>query len=135
MGTEGLALTPKQDYGTTRALWLSFNCTPPPHPWSLRSLLPLPKHLRVLGIFRPQLTGCEIAPFAPPQPGGGWRGRNEVGEGHTDNSLGSSQAGRCQAGREGLLLFSPDHLARGSFHIAWRRMEKKGSLLHSGTGG
>lgn len=133
MGTEGLALTPKQGYGTTRALWLSKSAPlhPIPGPYAL---LPLPKHLRVLGIFRPQLTGCEIAPFAPPQPGGGWRGRNEVGEGHADNSLGSSQAGRCRAGREGLLPFSPALLARGSLHIAWRRMEKKASLLHSGTG-
>lgn len=62
-------------------LWPSYCCTPHyPIPGPC-SLLPLPKHLGVLGIFRPQLTGCEIAPFAPPQPGGGWRGRNGVGGG------------------------------------------------------
>lgn len=77
------AIPPKQECGVVRASLAK----PPLHPHhpipGPCSLLPLPKHLGVLGIFRPQLTGCEIAPFAPPQPGGGRRGRNGVGGAHS----------------------------------------------------
>lgn len=86
----------------------------PLHPVPGRcSLLPLPKHRGVLGIFRPQLTGCEIAPFAPPQPGGGWRGRNGVGGAHSQ----FIRLLRGQAESEGCLPWSerilPQCLGRG----------------------
>lgn len=65
-GTEGLSTTAEQDCDAKRAT-LAKLPVHTPHPiLGPCSLLPLPKHLRVLCIFRPQLTGCEIAPFAPP---------------------------------------------------------------------
>lgn len=66
-GTEGLSTTAEQDCGAERAPLAKLPVHPHPHPiLGPCSLLPLPKHLGVLCIFRPQLTGCEIAPFAPP---------------------------------------------------------------------
>ena len=66
-GMEGLSTTAEQDCGAKRATLAKLPVHPHHHPiLGPCSLLPLAKHLGVLCIFRPLLTGCEIAPFAPP---------------------------------------------------------------------
>lgn len=142
-GRGPLPIPPKRAVVPSGLLRPRYHCTPPPIPGPC-SLLPLPRHLGVLGIFRPQLTGCEIAPFAPPQRGGGWRGRNGVG-GHTANASGSSGAGRCQAGVRGA-SHEPEHPSvvpaggRGD-RVGWRRpcsgdrgAQALGDILSTGGG-